>query len=101
MTKTYTLTSVKGGREVRGTLLAAIEAAIAMEANLQPAFGLTVSRDGEIVAEVIDGAVDGRTLAAWWEWHAADSSRWAGDAAEAEDRAALWLIGESDDGPAA
>lgn len=47
----YKLISTKGTREVEGTL----EDAIAMEADLQPAYGVTVDLDGETVAEIRDG----------------------------------------------
>ena len=96
---TYTLTSTKASRELSGSLMAALEAAIALEAELQPAYGVTVTRNGETIAEVLDGTVDGRDPAAWWEWHDADAQRWSGSAEEAEERCARWVVGESDDGP--
>lgn len=52
---TYKLLSTKGDREVEGTRADAIAAAIAMEADLQPAYGVTVEIDGETVAEIRDG----------------------------------------------
>jgi len=55
---TYTLISVKGTRTMEGTETEAIAAAIAMEAELQPAFGVTVELDGETVAEICDGKLD-------------------------------------------
>jgi hypothetical protein len=51
----YKLISTKGTREVEGTQADAIAAAIAMEADLQPAYGVTVEIDGETVAEIRDG----------------------------------------------
>lgn len=53
---TYQLISVKGNRQFEGTKAEAIEAAIAMEEELQPAYGVTVEHaDGTIVAEIRDG----------------------------------------------
>ena len=54
---TYQLISTKGNRTVDGDEAAAIAAAVAMEEELQPAFGVTVALDGETVAEVADGEV--------------------------------------------
>lgn len=56
MTTTYNLISVKGDREFTGTREEAIAAAIAMEEELQPSFGVTVEdAAGETVAEIRDG----------------------------------------------
>ena len=96
---TYTLVTVKGRREINGDLMAALDAALDMEEELQPAYGVTVTRDGETIAEVRDGAIDGRTPDAWWAWHDANQSHWSADVEHAEARCAAWLIGESDDGP--
>ena len=52
---TYKLISTKGEREVEGTQEEAIAAAIAMDGELQPAYGVTVELDGETVAEIEDG----------------------------------------------
>lgn len=54
----YILRSVKGDRGVKGTLAHAVSAAVAMEADLQPAYGVTVERDGYTLATVIDGYHD-------------------------------------------
>lgn len=49
----YKLISVKGAREIEGTEQQAIEAARAMYAELQPAYGITVENEaGESVAEI-------------------------------------------------
>ena len=55
---TYTISSVKGGKTVSGSLEDAISAAVRMERDLQPALGVTVDLDGETVAEVRDGNVE-------------------------------------------
>lgn len=55
---TYTINSIKGSRTIDGTQADAIAAAIAMEEELQPAFGVTVELDGETVAEIRDGVAD-------------------------------------------
>lgn len=57
-TARYTLTSCKGTREMTGTLDEAIAEAKAMEEELQPSYGITVSRDGEPMAEVRDGEAE-------------------------------------------
>lgn len=54
----YKLISTKGTRTITATMHEAIQAAIAMEAELQPSFGVTVELDGSTVAEVRDGEVD-------------------------------------------
>lgn len=54
-TENYKLISTKGTREFFGTQDDAIKAAVAMEADLQPAFGVTVDLDGETIAEIRDG----------------------------------------------
>lgn len=55
---TYTLTSAKGHRTIAGTQAEAIAAAIEMDDELQPAYGVTIEdADGETVAEIRDGAV--------------------------------------------
>lgn len=56
--KTYTISSVKGSKAVSGTAEEAIAAAVEMERDTQPAFGVTVDIDGETVAEVRDGVVE-------------------------------------------
>lgn len=54
----YRLISTKGTRAITGTEQDAIRAAIAMENELQPAFGVTIEDgDGETVTEVRDGEV--------------------------------------------
>ena len=54
--KTYRLVSTKGSRVVSGNLSAALAAAIEMEADLQPLFGITIENDrNTVVAEVRDG----------------------------------------------
>lgn len=58
MTTTYALTSVKGSRTVDGDLQQAIKVAASMERDLQPAFGITISRGNDVIAEVRDGAAD-------------------------------------------
>jgi hypothetical protein len=59
MSQTYRLISAKGTRTVEGTLEEAIAAAVRMEAELQPAYGVTVeTAAGETVAEVRDGIVE-------------------------------------------
>lgn len=55
---TYTLTSTKGSRDVTGDLHAAIQAALEMEEELQPAYGVTVMLGEQEVAEVRDGSVE-------------------------------------------
>lgn len=52
---TYRFISTKGIREFTGTADEAIAAAKAMEAELQPAYGVTVELDGETVAEIRNG----------------------------------------------
>jgi hypothetical protein len=55
----YNLISTKGNRQFNGSLDAAIQSAIAMEAELQPAFGVTVEdAEGNTVAEIRDGQLD-------------------------------------------
>ena len=55
---TYRITSVKGSKTVSGTAEEAIAAAVEMEREMQPAYGVTVELDGETVAEVRDGMVE-------------------------------------------
>ena len=95
----FNLISAKGTRKFSGTTMQAIEAAIAMEEELQPALGVTVELDGETIAEITDGAVDGRKPSEWWAWHDEDQARWSATEEEAEDRCAAWTRGESGDGP--
>lgn len=55
---TYRLISAKGTRTVDGEQADAVAAANAMDAELQPAYGVTVEdAAGNTVAEVIDGEV--------------------------------------------
>lgn len=54
----YKLISTKGTRTITGTEHEAIQAAIAMESELQPSFGVTVELDGATVAEIRDGEVE-------------------------------------------
>lgn len=55
---TYQLISVKGERTIAGTQAEVVEAAKAMEAELQPAYGVTIEDEaGNTVAEVNAGAV--------------------------------------------
>lgn len=56
---TYNLISTKGRRRVTGTLEQAVEAAKAMDAELQPMFGVTIedAKDGRFVAEIDDGRI--------------------------------------------
>lgn len=54
-TYTHQRQGLARNRGNQGTV--AIAAAIAMEAELQPAFGVTVDMDGETVAEIRDGIV--------------------------------------------
>ena len=49
--------------------------------------------------ENIGGEV-ARTAEAWWAWHDRDQARWSQTIEEAESRCALWVAGDSDDGPA-
>lgn len=42
----YELTSTKGSKTINGDLAAAFRAAIEMEAELQPSFGITIDGDG-------------------------------------------------------
>lgn len=64
---TYRLISVKGTRAFTGNQAAAVQAAIAMEDELQPAYGVTVEdADGNTVAEIRDG-VDIDADATSWE----------------------------------
>jgi hypothetical protein len=59
MNTTFKLISTKGNQTITGTKADAITAAIAMENELQPSFGVTVEDEcGETVAEVRDGWVD-------------------------------------------
>lgn len=53
----YRLISVKGKTEGEGSRDDAIKAAVAMEDELQPAFGVTVEDldSGETIAEIRDG----------------------------------------------
>lgn len=96
----YNLISVKGTSMFRGSLMDAIDAAIAMEEELQPSYGITIEdSDGNTVAEVVDGAIDGRAPDIWWEWHDSDSSRWSESESKAKQRCADWMIGVSNDGP--
>ena len=55
--KTYTLISCKGSKTVRcNCVTQAIAKAVAMEAKLQPAFGVTVEdANGETMARIVDG----------------------------------------------
>lgn len=55
---TYELSSVKGGRMVEGGLADAMRAAVALEAELQPAYGVTIGADGSTIATVANGAHD-------------------------------------------
>lgn len=58
MSTEYRLISVKGNRTVTGDLAAATRAAIEMEAELQPAYGVTIeTADGDTVAEIRDGEI--------------------------------------------
>lgn len=56
-------------------------------------------------AEAVSAAAVAELEAMWWKWHDADSSRWSGGedpiaaTAEAERRCAVWVAGDSDDGP--
>lgn len=53
---TYTLISAKGNLLFTGTEEQAIAAAIAMEEELQPVFGVTVEdEEGDTIAEIRDG----------------------------------------------
>lgn len=55
---TYRLISTKGTRTITGTRDQAIRAAVRMEAELQPSYGISVEDDGGVtVAEVRDGCV--------------------------------------------
>ena len=55
----YTLHSTKGQQQVDGTLAQAVVAALAMEAELQPAFGVTIlDEDDDTLATIADGAHD-------------------------------------------
>lgn len=54
---TYTLTSTKGSKTIDGDLADAFRAAIAMEADLQPAYGITIDGDGRTF-ECRDGQID-------------------------------------------
>lgn len=56
----YRLISTKGTREIEGTREEAVSAAIAMERELCPAYGITVedAATGETVGEVRDGRVE-------------------------------------------
>lgn len=55
----YRLISTKGEQTVSGTQTEAIQAAIAMEQELQPAYGVTVEDEqGNTIAEIRDGAVE-------------------------------------------
>jgi hypothetical protein len=57
---TWTLSSCKGGRTVDGALDEAIEAAIALDEELQPAGGVdVVDEAGDVAASVDNGEVDG------------------------------------------
>ena len=53
--QTYSLVSVKATRTFTGAEADAIAAAIAMEEELQPAFGVSVECDGVPIAEIRDG----------------------------------------------
>lgn len=55
---TYKLISTKGEQTFAGNLHSAIQAAIQMEQQLQPAYGVTVELRGETVAEIRDGNVE-------------------------------------------
>jgi hypothetical protein len=55
--KTYTLKSVKSTMTHHGDVVGAVKAAVAMDRDLQPAYGVTVELDGLVVA-----SVDGRKL---------------------------------------
>jgi hypothetical protein len=52
-----------------------------------------------------DGDEPERTEAQWWAWHDADDNHWSpGEdpdeaTAEAQERCAAWVSGDSDDGP--
>lgn len=54
----YSITSTKGKTEVDGNLADAISAALRMEADLQPAYGVTIELGGDTVATVSGGAHD-------------------------------------------
>ena len=57
--KTYKLISVKGTRQITGTKKDAIAAAIAMEEELRPSFGVTIEDNkGNTIAEVTDGKIE-------------------------------------------
>ena len=59
MTATFTLTTTKATKTVTGTIEEAIAAAIELDHDLQPAFGVTVSdENGNTVAEIRDGQVE-------------------------------------------
>lgn len=55
----YKLITTKGSKEVDGTLAVAVKAAVRMERELQPSFGVTIEdAEGNTVAEVRDGKVE-------------------------------------------
>jgi hypothetical protein len=54
--RTYTLTSVKTRDTVTGTLDDAIERALETDAHFQPAYGVDIWLDDDLIAHVIDGA---------------------------------------------
>ena len=68
--ETYRLLSVKGDKTVVSDLRHAISVAIAMEADLMPAYGVQIEdADGETVADIQEGVnvlAVGDRLAAWW-----------------------------------
>ena len=59
-TTTYTITSIKHTETFRGTLDEAIERARAIDAEYQPAYGVTVSSadDGVTYCTIIDGVAE-------------------------------------------
>lgn len=55
----YRLISTKGTRTMTGSEREAIAAAIEMDDELQPAYGVTVeSEDGDTIAEIRDGVIE-------------------------------------------
>jgi hypothetical protein len=56
---TWKLCSVKSSETFDGTLLQAIQAAVEMETDLQPAFGVDVhDESGERVVTILDGEME-------------------------------------------
>lgn len=54
--KTYALSSVTIRETITSTLDDAIERALALEEHYQPAYGIEIWCDGDLIAHVIDGA---------------------------------------------